>query len=197
MSATGSGRTVESFFPNDPIDIKINDLAQEPTPLRIIKFPKYIQQCTINIPIKGNTLRLLGAVIDDTDYKTVNNNISWTPPTAPGPTPTMPPSTTTAPATTTRSATEESAAAASAAANETNRILQFQQATRDHEKIFNTWTHYQGALTALRNLIINNIDEDYIAEHNNALTGFRLVTPATLLNHIKDNYGEVEPMQLT
>ena len=93
--------------------------------------------------------------------------------------------------TTTHSVAEEAAAvAAAAAANETNRILQFQQATRDHEKVLNTWTYYQSALTALRNLIVNNIDEDYIAEHNNALTGFRLVTPATLLNHIKVNYGE-------
>jgi hypothetical protein len=102
-----------------------------------------------------------------------------------------PPITTTATAASTRSATEDaSAAAASAAATETNRILQFQQSTRDHEKRINTWTHYQGAITALRNLIINNIDKDYIAEHNNALTGFRLVTPAALLNHIKVNYGE-------
>ena len=86
-------------------------------------------------------------------------------------------------------------AASAAAATETNRILQFQQATHDHEKLSNTWTHYQGALTALCNLIINNIDEDYIAEHNNnLLTGFRLVSPATLLDHIKVNYGDVEPM---
>ena len=28
------------------------------------------------------------------------------------------------------------------------------------------------------------------------LTGFRLVSPATLLDHIKVNYGDVEPMQL-
>ena len=198
MAATEPAKLVESFFPKAPIDIKINDLAQEPTPLRIIKFQKYIQQCAINIPIKGNTLGLLGAVIEDTDYKTVNNNVSWAPPTTPGPSPTMQPAPApTATATSTRSATEDAtAAAAAAAANETNRILQFQQATRDHDKTINAWTHYQGALTALRNLIINNIDDDYIAEHNNTLTGFRLVTPATLLNHIKANYGDVEPLQL-
>ena len=104
---------------------------------------------------------------------------------------------TTATATATRSATKDAtAAAAAAAANETNRILQFQQATRDHDKIINAWTHYQGALTALHNLIIDNIDDDYIAEHNNTLTGFCLVMPATLLNHIKANYGDVEPLQL-
>ena len=198
MAATEPAKLVESYFPKAPIDIKINDLGQEPTPLRIIKFQKYIQQCAINIPIKGNTLGLLGAIINDTDYKSVNNNVSWTPPPTPGPTPTMPPpAPTTATAASTRSATEDAAAAAaSAAATETNRILQFQQSTRDHDKRINTWTHYQGAITALRNLIINNIDEDYVAEHNNALTGFRLVTPATLLHHIKVNYGEVEPKQL-
>jgi hypothetical protein len=198
MATQEASKSVENYFPKAPIDIKINDLAQEPTPLRIIKFQKYIQQCAINIPIKGNTLGLLGAIINDTDYKSVNNNVSWTPPPTPGATPTMPPpSTTTATTASTRSATEDAAAAAaSAATTETNRILQFQQATRDHEKLINTWTHYQGAITALRNLIINNIDEDYIAKHNNALTGFRLVTPAELLNHIKVNYGEVEPRQL-
>jgi hypothetical protein len=98
--------------------------------------------------------------------------------------------------TATRSTTATKDATAAAAATETNRLLQFQQATRDHEKLINTWTHYQGAQTALRNLIINNIDEDYIVEHNNVLTGFHLVSPATLLDHIKVNYGDVEPMQL-
>ena len=111
--------------------------------------------------------------------------------------PPAPAATTTTTATRSTTATEDATAiAAAAAATETNRILQFQQATRDHEKVINTWTHYQGALTALRNLIINNIDEDYIAEHNNTLTGFRLVSPAILLDHIKVNYGDVEPMQL-
>ena len=133
-------------------------------------------------------------MIQITIAKSINNNVSWAPPTTPGSTPTMPPPiTAVAATTTTRSVAENAAAvAASAAANETNRILQFQQSTRDYEKVLNTWTYYQSALTALRNLIVNNIDEDYIAEHNNALTGFRLVTPATLLNHIKINYGEVE-----
>jgi hypothetical protein len=84
MSATEPGKTVENYFPKAPIDIKINDLAQELTPLCIIKFQKYIQHCTINIPIKGNTLGLLGALINDTNYKTINNNVSWTPLTTPG-----------------------------------------------------------------------------------------------------------------
>ena len=197
MAATEPAKLVESYFPKAPIDIKINDLAQEPTPLRIIKFQKYLQQCAINIPIKGNTLGLLGAVISDTDYKSVNNNVSWAPPTTPGPTPTMTPAPAAATTTTTATrSTDATATAAAAAATETNGILQFQQATRDHEKLSNTWTHYQGALTALRNLIINNIDEEYIAEHNNTLTGFRLVSPATLLDHIKINHGDVEPRQL-
>jgi hypothetical protein len=151
---------VENCFPKAPIDIKIND-AQEPTPLSIIKVQKYIQQCAINIPIKGNTLGLLGAVINDTDYKSINNNVSWAPPKTPGSTPTMPPSTATVPAIATRSTTDEAAAmaaAASAAANETNRIvLQFQQSTHDHEKVLNTSTYYQSSLTALCNLIINTI----------------------------------------
>ena len=74
MSTQEAGKSVENHFPKAPIDIKINDLAQEPTPLRITKFKKYIQQCAINIPIKGNTLGLLGAIINDTDYKSINNN---------------------------------------------------------------------------------------------------------------------------
>ena len=61
MATSEPGKTVENCFPKAPIDIKINDV-QEPTPLRIIRFQKYIQQCAINmIPIKGNTLGLLGA----------------------------------------------------------------------------------------------------------------------------------------
>ena len=166
-------KSVENYFPKQPNDIRINAIGQEPTPLRIIKFQKYIQQCAINIPIKGTTLGLLGAVINDTDYTTVNNNVSFTPPTTPGPTPTMPPARTITTRATTATTESDATTAATNATNETNRILQFQQATRDHEKTTNTWTYYQSATTALRNLIINNIDKDYIAEHNNALTGFQ------------------------
>ena len=55
----------------------------------------------------------VGAIINDTDYKSVNNNVSWTPPPTPGATPTMPPpSTTKATTASTRSATEDAAAAA-------------------------------------------------------------------------------------
>ena len=68
----------------------MNEVDTEPTPLRIIKFQNYLQQCAPNIPTNGEALGLLGTVLADADYKSVNNNQTWVAPMDPGTAPVLP-----------------------------------------------------------------------------------------------------------
>ena len=68
----------------------MNEVDTEPTPLRIIKFQKYLQKCAINIPTNGEALGLLGTVLVGADYESVNKNQTWVTPTNPGTAPVLP-----------------------------------------------------------------------------------------------------------
>ena len=62
----------------------MNEVGIEPMRIRIIKFQKYLQQCDINIPTNRESLGLLGMVLANSDYKSVENNQTWVAPTNPG-----------------------------------------------------------------------------------------------------------------
>ena len=61
----------------------MNEVSTELTPLCIIKFQKYLQKCAINIQMNGESLGLLGTVLSNADYKSVNNQ-TWVALTDPG-----------------------------------------------------------------------------------------------------------------
>ena len=64
----GDNAKVETtYFLIQPDDICMNKVGREPTPLHIIKFQKYLQQCTINVPMNGELLGRLGTVLADAD----------------------------------------------------------------------------------------------------------------------------------
>ena len=68
----------------------MNKVITEPTPLHIIKFKNYLQKCSINIPTDGEALGLLGTVLSDADYESVNNNQTWVAPMYPDTAPVLP-----------------------------------------------------------------------------------------------------------
>ena len=84
MSSADYVKVETTYFPTQPYDICMNKFGTETTPIHIIKFQKYFQKCTINIPTNGESLGLLGTVITNSDYKSVNNNQTWVAPTYPG-----------------------------------------------------------------------------------------------------------------
>ena len=51
---------------------------------------------------------------------------------------------------------------------------------------------YVAAETALRNLILQSIEDKYINELEDEITGYTLVTPLKLMTHIWDNYGTID-----
>ena len=55
---------------------------------------------------------------------------------------------------------------------------------------------YQEGLMEIRNLITRNIEESFVLEHNNSISGFSLVNPIVFMDYIQTNYVTVLPKQL-
>ena len=131
----------------------MNEFDTEPTPLLIINFQKYLQKCAINIPTNGEALGLIGTVLTNADYESVNNNQTWVKPTDPGTAAVL--QMASDEGKTTRSSSDKST-------KHTNRPLKHQQDVRQHEKKKTKYEKYQAGLTLLRNLITSNIEESYV-----------------------------------
>ena len=172
-----------------------NERAQcRANPLAIIKFTKHLQSCAISIPNSNDDLAYLGTIVSDDIYQKCNdaNNASYTSPNYPGRAPVYSaPEPTQAPGpATTRSGTEATTQPSHSII--TNSLLMHQTAMKQHEGEKAEWTSYKAALlTALRNLITDNIDDMYIASFSNDITGFTSVTPKALLKHINATYATV------
>ena len=150
MSFADSIKVETTYFPTQPDNIRMNKFGTEPTPLLIIEFQKYLQQCAINIPTNGESLGLLGTVLSGADYESINNNQTWVAPMYPGTAQSMPKA----------SAKGASPISASEISTEhTSRLLQHQHDVRQHEKKKTKYKKYQAGLMALRNLITSNIKE--------------------------------------
>ena len=181
--------SVVANFPKPKGNIKMNESSAEPNPLAIIKFTKYLQSCAISIPNSNDELGYLGEIVNDVVYQRCStNNAPYTPPNDPGrapvytaPTPTQ--------AASTRSGTQSASPPSSSII--TNSLLTHQTATKQHEEDKAEWVSHKVALTALRNLITDNIDDMYIASFDDDITGFTRVTPKALLDHIKTTYATV------
>ena len=172
--------TIESFkatFPAAKGDIRMNDPGHKPTPLRILKFTKYLRQCAISITNSKSDLGYLGIVVPPETYQPLNDNVPYSPPTDPGSAPTI---------------TEPTGSSSSVS----RQLLQHQTALKLHETAKHDWTLFKAATTALRNLIIQHIDDEYIASLDHSITGFTLVSPLTLITYIRTNYGMVDETDL-
>ena len=90
MSSADDVKVAMTYFPTQSDNIRMNKVITEPTPLHIIKFKNYLQKCAINIPTDGEALGLLGTVLSDTDYESVNNNQTWVAPMYPDTAPVLP-----------------------------------------------------------------------------------------------------------
>jgi hypothetical protein len=187
-SAKTLAQLAAANFPTPKGLININNENERPTLVHILRFEKHLRACAITIPLPGETLGLLGAVMNTTKYKSINSNVTFTPPTDPGPPPTMP-------TPTTRSQT--AAAAAPDPTTHTNTLLQHQQDIQEHTQHKNTYDRYVAGLAALTNLILSNIDHKFIDTLNNEWTGFTQVTPDTIMTYIKTEYGTVSDDELT
>ena len=104
------------------------------------------------------------------EFTAANNNVSFVTPTNPGNAPTLP------------SMSTRSSPTDPFEAQEVLRLFKFQQAQ---------YTRYRNTSTALKNCIINAVDDEYTEKLKKKITGYATVTPLELLTHLWTNYGEV------
>ena len=117
----------------------------------------------------------LALVISKDDFLAANNNKPFEEPKDPGVAPT-----TTSAGIATRSQSPEDN---NFNAMDTIRSFTFQQLT--HQKFI-------AAKTALRNLILNAIDDKYINEKEDETTGYSKVSPLDLMTYIWENYATID-----
>ena len=174
---------IVSYFPTPNGDIRINVPGKEPTPAEIANFQEYLEECAMAIPYEDSELGLAGMVMEDNEYKSINNNTSFVPPTQPGPKPQFRQRQPTATGPATR---------ATATDPTTAQVLQHQQKVDDWKRDKATWSNYKAGQTALRHLILDNVDDEYVSELKHAKTKYKQVAPQKIMKHLKDYYGKVD-----
>ena len=155
---------------------KISSPGHRPTYTSLQNFQTILNRNARNVPShQSHQLGHLGLVIKTEDYKTLNNNTEWTDPTAPATKPRKP----------------------NTPAGETTDPFAAQDAIRAWHEERNTWTTFQLTQEALRNMIITNVDDQYIHKLKNELTEYATVTPLQLMTHLWDQYGEIDESDRT
>jgi hypothetical protein len=151
---------------------RINEPGHNPTPLLLLRFVEYFIECAANIPSES-LLGYLGIAIEPAKFLTVNNNVPFAPPLIQGIEPSLP-------------ITATSAAA----------ILTHQESHRQWKDTKRKYNQYKAAQAALRTLITNNVDAQFINSLSDSTTKYLLVDPMTIIKHLQTNYGEVSQEDL-
>mmetsp|Transcript_6798 Transcript_6798/g.12794 ORF Transcript_6798/g.12794 Transcript_6798/m.12794 type:complete len:345 (-) Transcript_6798:984-2018(-) len=73
---------------------------------------------------------------------------------------------------------------------------QIGEITRQHQADVKIWTECQNTDTALKNLLISSVDEQFIKSLHNRNTGYVTSSTWDILNFLYRNYGNITPAQL-
>ena len=164
---------IETMFEINPNDMpKMSSVeGGRPTFTTIYKFQKALNSQALSIPSTNNPdLGFLGEVISTTQYAALNNDIAYVVPQNPGIAPTYNPDAT---------------------------QFQINEAIRLHGLSANEYHIFRNVRTALRNMIVNNIEEKYISALCHPITRYNTCTPLTLMQHIWTTYGKITTSDLT
>ena len=148
----------------------------------------------MTIPSTQTDLGHLALVLDPVDFDAANGGVAFVVPVSPGSAPTDPTTGITSATGETRS-TRGATAADDAAINmlpftAPEAIRQFNQAKLNHSV-------YIQANIALKNQILNAVDDKYISAMKNAITLYAKVSPLALLKHLWDTYGTIDQADQT
>ena len=161
---------------------KISTENQRPSYDTLHKFQKAIDKNALSIPCDQTPLGYLVLTRTDADYLKASKNTKFTVPTDPGNAPAAP--------------TISSGSSTSSAARRTQQIEMLPFTAAELIRNFNAekaaYTRYMAVQTALRNLILNNVDSQYIHAKKDPLTEFALVSPKDLLEHLWTTYGTID-----
>ena len=169
---------IVSFFPKPKGDIRINAPGEEPTSTKIAIFQDYVEQCAMTIPFDDNELGLAGIIMTESDYKGINNGNRFDPPARPGIKP-------------------RPSGVAAGTEPSTAQVMRHQQKIEDWKKDKQLWAEYKAGEQAIRNLIIDNVDDEYISELKHKKTQYKQIPPFDLMEHLKNCYGNVDDKAIT
>ena len=183
----------------------IHEPGMEPTYTSLRKFCEVLERNAMSVPSSQTELGHLALVIPTTEFTAANSGIPFIDPRSPGATPDNPATVTSAASSTPARTSRRTNAATATTSVSTitsvtpsqqnavdmlpftapNAIREFQEKKQEHERFTST-------KTALRNLIINATDDQYIAPLKQKRTRYMLRTPLEILNHLWDTYGEIQ-----
>ena len=161
--------------------IKPDDMPKMSTPSNppsyqsVRDFQKALNHNAMNIHSFQTKLGHLALVVKEDVFLAANSQVKFNPPTDPGLAPINP----TAGIATRSQSPEDN----NFVAMESIRAFTFHQLA---------YQKYVAAETALRNLILNSIEDKYINELEDDNTGYTDVSPLKLMTHIWDNYATID-----
>ena len=154
---------------------KMSTPSNPPSYQSVRDFQKALNHNAMNIHSYQTKLGHLALVVKEETFLAANGNTKFDPPKDPGLAPTYPTS-----GIATRSQSPEDN---NFVAMESIRAFTFHQLA---------YQKYVAAETALRNLILNSIEDKYINELEDDNTGYTDVSPLKLMTHIWDNYATID-----
>jgi hypothetical protein len=74
---------------------------------------------------------------------------------------------------------------------------QIAKIVRIHTKLMRQWKECRNVDAALKKQLINSVDEIYIQSLRNRMNGYANVTARTMLDHLIQHYGRMQPQDMT
>ena len=195
--ATATGiASIQSYFRVAPSDMpKLSTPMTKPNYTSIKKFIEALEQNAMSVPSIQTELGHLALVISQSDYTATNEGTPWTKPKNPGSSPTNPVSSTALVSTPTRT-TRSGSAGTTPTRGTTTAISLLPFTAAETIRAFNEeqqeYRKYTNTRTALRNLILNAVDDKYICKLKHPRTHYALVAPYDLIEHLTTTYGTVD-----
>ena len=168
---------------------RISTSTTKPNYTSLKLFQDAINKQALCIPYEQTTLGALALVIPDAEFTTVNGGTPFVIPNNPGTAPTNPvPPTRQSTTTRTGGTTIDPAHTAAIA------MLPYTgpEALRQYNERLQEFRRHRAATVALKNLIINAVDDQYISAKKHPITQYAQVTPLELLTHLWDTYGTID-----
>ena len=198
MISTQDLTTVTSYFQIPPAKMpRISTPTDKPNFISINKFCEALEANAMSVPSAFTDLGHLALVVEDHEFTAANAGIAFTPPTNPGLSPQAPKATSTTRILRSNTSKENSPTDSDDSSISTTQALSVNpyvaaETIRAFQEELQEYRKYCATRTALKNLIINAVDDTYISKLKHAKTKYALVTPLELLEHLHKTYGTVD-----
>ena len=174
---------IQALFRTQQADMpRLSSPTEKPNYSTLKKFQEAIEENAMSVPSNSTDLGHLAIVISAADFTTANGSPFITP-TNPGDQPNQP-----VVAGTTRDQTNDAIALLPFTAAENIRLYNHKQ---------QEFLRFRNTRTALKNQILNSIEDKYICSLKHSRTKYAIVTPLEILDHLWITYGKIDQADQT